>query len=591
MTTRLLATLALVVAPGLARPDDPAPQAPQATVLRGRVTDKAGTKGPLPGVRVKVAVPATNMIFLDENKPHLVLETRSDAEGNYRLEIPGIVEKTKVSIDAMMPGFRRLAGTLMARDEDIELTPGRESVADFALRAARYYAGTLVDKLGRPIPGAQVNAYLIIGPGIARIEETRTGPDGAFELFNYHANSKAFGGQLGKGMVSFEHPDHVSDLFEGLDATEPEARGNLRIVLPTGHKLSGTLLDSAGKPVPRAIVEASLANPDRVQVGDGKHRKAATTDAEGHFTLNGLAPGPSTFKAHAMAIKQKIALPMVVAADKLDLAVRLEPIVIPANLKRYEVLGMQLVDVTPELKSAYDLHQHRGALILDPGPDPGRLEIGEIAQGNLFSGVGESQIDTVRDFVTRLLAETGGRDAEVHSIRVVYSFKTTDFVGTNTQPMKLTRDDIRQLRGDRRPDGRPPEINRVESSKNGGPPDQPTTNDVPPTSDKGSIHADPTPDRPDRRPLARHDGGHPGRRPRPEGPAGHRPPRPGDGQGRHQGPPARRPGQGRRAGRRHAVHRREQTPPRPGGPDRTPRGTTAWNSPGSSRRPRSRWTR
>ena len=350
-------------------------------------------------------------------------------------------------MDAMMPGFRRLVGTLMAGgdDKEIELSPGQETVVDFALEAARYYAGTLVDEQGRPIPGVHVGAYILIGRGTGGVEMTTTGPDGAFELFNYFADPKAFGGQLGKAPVNFEHPDYVSVRIDDLNATGPDARRDLRIVLPTGHKLAGTLLDAAGKPVPRAMVEASLTNVDAGNLGTGDHRKATTTDAEGHFALNGLAPGPSTFKAHAMAIKQKIALPMVVAADKLDLAVRLEPIVIPANLKKYEVLGMQLVDVTPELKSAYDLYQDQGALILDPGPDPERLKLGDLAEGNLFWLVGETRIASVRDFVTRLLAETGGRDAEVHSVRVVYSFKTTDFVGTNTQYMKLTKDDVKQL--------------------------------------------------------------------------------------------------------------------------------------------------
>ena len=46
-------------------------------------------------------------------------------------------------------------------------------------------------------------------------------------------------------------------------------------------------------------------------------------------------------------------------------------------LRSESVLGMQLADVTPELKSAYDLQQDRGALILDPGPNPDRLKIGE----------------------------------------------------------------------------------------------------------------------------------------------------------------------------------------------------------------------
>ena len=45
---------------------------------------------------------------------HKQLEAKSDAKGDYRLEIPGITERTTISIDAMKPGYRRLVGTLMA---------------------------------------------------------------------------------------------------------------------------------------------------------------------------------------------------------------------------------------------------------------------------------------------------------------------------------------------------------------------------------------------------------------------------------------------------------------------------------------------
>ncbi len=72
-------------------------------VLRGRVTNEAGA--PLAGVRVRVAIPATDMRFVDagsergfvkgprDHKLHKLLEARSDAGGDYRLEIPGIAAR------------------------------------------------------------------------------------------------------------------------------------------------------------------------------------------------------------------------------------------------------------------------------------------------------------------------------------------------------------------------------------------------------------------------------------------------------------------------------------------------------------------
>jgi hypothetical protein len=219
----------------------------------------------------------------------------------------------------------------------------------------------------------------------------------------------------------------------------------LRIVLPTGRKVTGTVLDSAGKPVPKAMVEAALVKGENSALGDGTYRKATVTDADGKFALRGLKEGQTKLSAHALAIKQKVSLPMVLDADKVGLEVRLQAITLPAGLKKHAVLGMQLTDVTPELKSAYDLFNDRGALILDPGHDFERLKIGDLAEGNVFWLVGQKRVGSVREFVSQLLAETGGLDAEEYSVRVVYSFKTPDFVGTNTQYMKLTKDDIKQL--------------------------------------------------------------------------------------------------------------------------------------------------
>ena len=136
---------------------------------------------------------------------------------------------------------------------------------------------------------------------------------------------------------------------------------------------------------------------------------------------------------------------MALDGDKNDVDVRLQPIRMPAGVKAYSVLGMQLADVTPELKSAYDLRYDHGALILDPGPDPDRLKIGEIAEGDVFWMVGQRRVGGVREFVDRLLAEPGVPIAGERGIRVVYGFLRVDAVGTNTQYIRFTEDERKQL--------------------------------------------------------------------------------------------------------------------------------------------------
>jgi Carboxypeptidase regulatory-like domain len=413
-------------------------QQPDAAVLRGRVTSKNGGV-PLVGARVRVAVPAADMRFIDVSKPHLVVEAKSDGDGRYRLEIPGLSGPTKISIDAMMPGFRRLVGTLMAGGDprDIGVAPGKEAEADIALVTARYYHGIVVDDRGEPIAAAQVAANLSIGNSSGGVERTATGPDGSFEIFNYPIEFQAFGGQPSRGRIFFSHPAHISAKIEDVDAIEPGTLTSLRVVLPTGVKLTGILLDASGKPASGAMVEASLT--------DRSDRRATVTGADGSFALLGLKKGPTLVVASALTIKQKASLSIGLDADKVGLEVRLRALDLPAGLKKHDVLGMQLADLTPGLRSAYDLYQDRGALILDPGNDYERLKIGELAEGNLFWMVGNQRVGSVREFVSQVLAETAGRDVETYSVRVVYSFRSPEFVGTNTQYMQLTKDDIKRL--------------------------------------------------------------------------------------------------------------------------------------------------
>ncbi len=295
----------------------------------------------------------------------------------------------------------------------------------------------VVDDRGEPIPAAQVAANLVIGNGSAGVERTATGPDGSFEIFNYPIELKAFGGQPSRGRIFFSHPAHISAQIEDVDAIEAGQLASLRVVMPTGVKLTGTLLDASGKPAPGAMVEASLT--------DRSDRKATVTDADGGFALLGLKKGPTLVVASALTIKQKASLSIGLDADRVGLEVRLQVLDLPADLKKHEVLGMQLADLTPGLKSAYDLYQDRGALILDPGNDYERLKIGQIVEGNLFWMVGNKRVGSVREFVGQILAETAGRDAEAYAIRVVYSFRSPEFVGTNTQYMQLTKEDIKRL--------------------------------------------------------------------------------------------------------------------------------------------------
>ena len=85
-------------------------------------------------------------------------------------------------------------------------------------------------------------------------------------------------------------------------------------------------------------------------------------------------------------------------------------------------------------------------MILDPGKDSDRLEIGHLAEGYCFWMVGQTRVGNVREFIKQILAETANDEADRYSVRVVYTFSAVDSDGTNTQYLKLTKADREQLR-------------------------------------------------------------------------------------------------------------------------------------------------
>jgi beta-lactamase regulating signal transducer with metallopeptidase domain len=405
-------------------------------VVQGRVTDEAGAF--LPDTRVRVAVPATDMRFVDWRTPGVV-ETKTDPTGEYRLEIPGITKPTTVSLDAMHLGYRRLVGTFMKGGDatKVEISPGETSDASLVLRGPTlYFAGTVVDEKGRPISGAQIAANANTPRASGGVERTSCRADGTFELFNYTPDRFQLNFAAAKGAVVFYHPDYAERKIDDVYTIADKDRETLRIVLPTGHQLGGTVYDTAGKPVPYALVN----------VYRKFHRKGTLTDANGRFTFRGLDDGVSTVEVRALDIKQKTKLSVAMAHDVADLAVRLEPISLPRDMEKIAVLGMQLTDLTPQLKSAYDVSDRSGALILDPGKAADRFEIGTLAEGYNFWLVGDKNVATVREFVNQLVTEASRQPGPIYRIRIFYSFHSLEFDGTSTQYIKLTQEDLMQLR-------------------------------------------------------------------------------------------------------------------------------------------------
>jgi beta-lactamase regulating signal transducer with metallopeptidase domain len=422
--------------------------------ISGRITDQAGK--PIADALVRVVTPATDMRFVDEEMEGMY-EGRTDKDGRYEIKLEGIEEPTTVSVDALAPGYQRLSSQLQMYRERVvrDVGPGENADASFTMEPGLYVKGIVVDEAGQPIAnvrvGANTNRYGLID-GMERIvssggvERTRGREDGTFEVFNFLVEPLAMDGQPEKGMIIFGHKDYVPYHIVDVYALSDEERTNLRIVLPTGSQATGRVVDAEGQPVPNVLIEvleAKLKNRD----------KATTTDADGKFQFKGLEKQDALIRVHAMNLRQKATVPVNLNEDQLNLEIRLEPLSIAEEPQGIEVLGMKLTDITPELRDRYDLGKHdKGALILDPGIDSARLGVGELREGYHFWLAGkddnedENYVTSVREFLEALLKEAEKPATKESGCRVVYSFRDERMVGTNTQYMKLTEDDIKSLR-------------------------------------------------------------------------------------------------------------------------------------------------
>jgi hypothetical protein len=128
------------------------------------------------------------------------------------------------------------------------------------------------------------------------------------------------------------------------------------------------------------------------------------------------------------------------SGDQKDLTIRLQPMRIPNDLKTYTVLGMSLTDATRELRTAYDFPNQVGALVIDPGKSSDHVSH-HVAEGYVFSAVGDKRVRSVREFVGQVLGSAKGDDEEERRIDI-WLIEPEGWVASH---LKVTKDDLTQL--------------------------------------------------------------------------------------------------------------------------------------------------
>lgn len=219
-------------------------------------------------------------------------DTYTDGNGYYQMAVP----------DASIVHFSVSATGYATQNQDIFTTGADPLVEDFALASAGSISGTIrAATAGNPAL-ANVTVSLLDASSKTTIARTTTGTDGSYSFPGLTAGAY--------GVCVIDPTDiYIDSCYNGndipadgtitlttLDLTAGVGFSGIDLSLQVGAVMSGTLNDSYfGGPIADTPIEFTLYSPQGTQVA----AVTANTDAQGGFTLVGLAAGSYYLEAGA----------------------------------------------------------------------------------------------------------------------------------------------------------------------------------------------------------------------------------------------------------------------------------------------------
>lgn len=253
-------------------------------VVRGRVTD-AVTKAPIADAEISAGWTFRSTV-------------RSDADGRY--EYRGYGEWGVYDLHCRAHGYGR------TETEDFALDPARtEYVIDFVLTPGRRATGVVVDRSGRPVPGATITAFansmvtnasrdVLFGDERQCIDHrtTSSAEDGSFAIDDLRPELRH--------ALHIEHPDHGPTVFDfpvnEFDLPVVEFGS---VVVASRQRVRGRIVDSDGNAVARATLTLRGTNADRMRYSKQNEpwfrgyvdELETRSAADGSFVFDRVAPG------------------------------------------------------------------------------------------------------------------------------------------------------------------------------------------------------------------------------------------------------------------------------------------------------------
>lgn len=251
----------------------------------GRVLDPSGKPVPKLDVRVQPTRRSTSALRMIRGGSQPV-PVRTDKEGRFTLR--GIPSEGKFTVEVDSKDFAPAS-------VDIPPTRTGASVTGMEIRLEKGGAlyGKLVDSDQKPVTSGTEVSITYRDPKTRRVlrniyrsdKEVHLGSAGELSLDRLPSGLAALTISA-RGFKDVEK----KDVPVGRD---PKGTDVGTITLDRGKKISGRILDDAGKPVPGAKVSASSWSPGGVSEGEAK------SDGSGSFTLAGLEDGSFTVQASA----------------------------------------------------------------------------------------------------------------------------------------------------------------------------------------------------------------------------------------------------------------------------------------------------